>query len=82
MSSIVEIMARRKPSLANELKELLVECQRCTKMLHEAGKKRGNAARVSRGPDEDDDIPPDDFAELPIFPNARDMDWTEKIFLR
>ena len=52
------------------------------KMLYEAGKKRGNAARVNRGRNEDDDIPPDDFAELPIFPNARDMDWTEKIFLR
>ena len=82
MPSIVEIMARSRSSLADELKELLDECQRCMKMLHEAGQRRGNAARVNRGRNEDDDIPPDDFAELPIFPNARDMEWAEKIFLR
>ena len=82
MPSILEVLARNKPSLAEAMTGLLVDCQRCMSMIQVLGQKRKNKARTNRGPNEDDDTPPDDFADLPIFPTARDMDWKENIFLR
>lgn len=33
-------------------------------------------------PNDDDDMPPENFEYLSIFPNSSDLDWTEKPFLR
>lgn len=79
---IVELLERRKPRLAEDLKGLAEECQQCMKRLQDTAQKTENRARFNRGPNDDDDSPPDDFSQLPVFPSARDMDSTERIFLR
>nr|KAG5707168.1 hypothetical protein BaRGS_017852 [Batillaria attramentaria] len=51
-------------------------------MMHDVSQRQETGARSKRGPNEDDEIPPEDFNTLPIFPEGRDMDWSEKPFLR
>ena len=80
--NVVRLLERRRPSLAESLKEQRAECQQCLTMLHYSGQKKEHKTRVRRGPNDDDEIPPEDFTELPVFPSYKDMDWTEKIFLR
>ena len=79
---IVVELERSKPSLADGLTKLTEECQSCMTMLYDEGQSKESRARFRRGPNADDDLPPDDFAQLPVFPSAQDMDWTEQIFLR
>lgn len=80
--NIIPVIAGKRPNLAESVKELDEECQRCMKMMQDTAQKKENRSRFNRGPNEDDDIPPDDFSQLPVFPSAQDMDCTEKIFLR
>lgn len=80
--SVVSLLERKKPRLAESVKELLEESRRCMTRLHHSGQKKARRAKVRRGPNDDDEIPPEDFTELPVFPSYKDMDWTEKIFLR
>ena len=80
--SVVSLLERKKPRLAESVKELLEESRRCMAQLHHSGQKKAQRAKVRRGPNDDDEIPPEDFTELPVFPSYKDMDWTEKIFLR
>jgi len=80
--NIIPVIAGKRPNLAESVKELGEECQRCMKMMQDTARTKDTRTRFNRGPNEDDDIPPDDFSQLPIFPSARDMDCTEKIFLR
>ena len=80
--NIIPVIAGKRRNLAESVKELDEECQRCMKMMQDTAQKKDTGTRFNRGPNEDDDIPPDDFSQLPIFPSVRDMDCTEKIFLR
>ncbi|KAK7114307.1 NFX1-type zinc finger-containing protein 1-like [Littorina saxatilis] len=76
MQNVVRTLEENKPTLAEGVRELLGECQQMMKMVLEGGKKKHSPAS------EDDQLPPEDFDQLPIFPSARDMDWNEKLFLR
>ncbi|XP_070191480.1 NFX1-type zinc finger-containing protein 1-like [Littorina saxatilis] len=79
---IQELLRRQEPGLAEDLENMSRECQDCMKSSFDTGQRRVDGTRRRRGPNEDDETPPDDFALLPIFPSAKDMDWSENIFLR
>lgn len=78
---ITGILSNTKPSLEDDLKKLLTEVDDCMNMLHDAVHTK-EKHRLRRGVKEDDEIPPEDFVKLPIFPEDRDMEWSEKPFLR
>nr|KAG5707206.1 hypothetical protein BaRGS_017890 [Batillaria attramentaria] len=58
-----------------DVQRVKAQCETCISALQ-------RQARARRGPNDDEEIPPEDFTELPIFPSVRDMDWTEDHFLR
>lgn len=78
---VTAVLRKNKPSLENDLKDLLSESDSCMKMLNSGGRKK-ERFRFRRGPNEDDETPPEDFVKLPIFPGDRDMEWSDKPFLR
>ncbi|KAL8616358.1 hypothetical protein ACOMHN_032212 [Nucella lapillus] len=82
MADIVRLLEQHRPSLVEDLAQLLKESQECMKNFQASGERRENRVREKRGPNEDDDIPPDDFTDLPIFPSLTDMEWNQNIFLR
>ncbi|XP_076448801.1 NFX1-type zinc finger-containing protein 1-like isoform X2 [Babylonia areolata] len=83
-TDIIQLLEQQKPELAEGLKELLQECQRCMNSPQSGGEGRGTGQRrrERKGPNDDDDIPPDDFAQLSIFPSPQDMEWNKNFFLR
>ncbi|KAL8616355.1 hypothetical protein ACOMHN_032209 [Nucella lapillus] len=82
MADIVRLLDQHRPSLVEDLTQLLKESQECMKNFQASGERRENRGREKRGPNEDDDIPPDDFTDLPIFPSLKDMEWNQNLFLR
>lgn len=78
---IAGILSNNKPSLEDDLKKLLAQVDDCINMLRDAVHTK-EKPRLRRGLKEDDEIPPEDFVDLPIFPEDRDMEWSEKPFLR
>ncbi|KAK7497641.1 hypothetical protein BaRGS_00011036, partial [Batillaria attramentaria] len=79
---IISFLRQHRPSLEKDLQDLKEECDRAMTMMHDVSQRQETGARSKRGPNEDDEIPPEDFNTLPIFPEGRDMDWSEKPFLR
>ena len=80
-AKITTILKKSKPILEDDLKKLLAESNDCMEMLHKAVHTK-DKSRFRRGFNEDDETPPEDFVKLPIFPEDRDMEWSEKPFLR
>lgn len=85
-SHIMEMLQRKNPSLAENLRQLADETSTKMKLCKEEeqskNRDQGKAGRHRRDPNEDDEVPPEDFDKLPIFPSPQDMDWSERIFLR
>ncbi|KAK7497642.1 hypothetical protein BaRGS_00011037, partial [Batillaria attramentaria] len=79
---IISFLRQHRPSLEKDLQDLKEDCDRAMTMMHDVSQRQERGARRKRGPNEDDEIPPEDFNTLPIFPEGRDMDWSEKPFLR
>ena len=81
--TVTAILRRKKPSLVEDLKDLLAESNSCMNMVRGgSARKMKERSRFRRGPSEDDEMPPEDFWKLPIFPGDRDMEWSDKRFLR
>ena len=81
--TVTAILRRKKPSLEEGLKDLLAESNSCMNMVSGGrARKMKERSRFRGGPSEDDETPPEDFWKLPIFPVDRDMEWSDKPFLR
>ena len=80
--TVTAILRRKKPSLEEGLKDLLAESNSCMNMVSGGSARKMKKSRFRRGPNEDDETPPEDFWKLPIFPGDRDMEWSDKPFLR
>lgn len=72
-------------ALQEENKQLLEECTHCCRLSRETSERNALARRGGRfgpGTNEDEELPPEDFAELSIFPGDNKMDLTDFAFLR
>ncbi|KAK7498029.1 hypothetical protein BaRGS_00010617, partial [Batillaria attramentaria] len=76
---VMSVLRTSKPSLDEDLRDLQEECERCVSMVQSQHRA---LARRRNEPHEDDAVPPDDFSQLSVIPDDRDVDCARKPFLR
>lgn len=75
--SNLETVLLNSPVVAEQFEEVLAQSQ---KLL--TTQKKTTGARNKGIEDKDDEIPSEDFVDLPVFPDKEDLDYSKMPFLR
>nr|KAG5707448.1 hypothetical protein BaRGS_011952 [Batillaria attramentaria] len=78
-NKVMSVVRNNRPNLEEDLRAMQDESERVAGMVQTQPR---SACRRTRGPDDEDAVPPEDFTHLPLIPDNRDLDWTKKPFLR